>query len=784
MEKFKAAMVLGAAGDALGYRKGRWGNCTSGKKIQEELASLGGLGEQKLDPDNWPLSDATLMHMTTAEALVTDYWCLEDLYRELVRLYVEAMVSLQGRVPDPATVEGCVHLKPHNFLLAWHTPFNEKGSGFGAAAKAMCVGMRYWQPERLNSLVEGKPLVAWGRELMKAISLAEEYCKKTIRHMAEYQENWFYFEAKWQFYLEERGIEKEEQKNPSFPDRYDAEETDKMYKRWSSEGRPGRRGHDAPMIAYDALLAAGSNWAELCKRAMFHGGEGEATGLIAGCLYGLMHGFGQVPQGLYQDLDKRERLEELGEALYRAASSEKCIDKADSQRTSNIPDAAILRKMVRNRSCHPVLRGILESLLRYLTQDLPKWAAQDGNLKKPWTDQSDQRTESTEEHKMIQDKPAEQLLETLETYKLQNSYGATTSRDPVPRHLTTFQLLQSKFMRSSSKAPLTCQREVGTLSSSRGATGDSKNFNTKEPEPKSQTRRGQGQKRGGSVKDIVAKFAMAERKEKGENTLKTQPLRAQLTGRGTVLSTLMERFETVATVEAPMKCHVGTITTSSPVWFTSVAHSPKLHPAEASGKPPTGASENGSHLNLQREGNRGAEDYLNPSKPGTGRKTGPTHLIPRVHRFTFPQDVKNQPRSSQRPAENSESICLNAGQPACLGTSNTGPLGRPPSNTEKKMLHATIKETQMEDNPHDEEGKAKELTPVVTEDPNTQQSEETKAKAAAEDDTINAVSSSEAHPKADYQKLRPKYKTVNYGDPSVKAAYKPKIIRFTDTFTF
>lgn len=64
-------MVLGAVGDALGYRKGRWEGCTSGKKIQEELASLGGLGAQKLDPDNWPLSDATLMHITTAEALVT-----------------------------------------------------------------------------------------------------------------------------------------------------------------------------------------------------------------------------------------------------------------------------------------------------------------------------------------------------------------------------------------------------------------------------------------------------------------------------------------------------------------------------------------------------------------------------------------------------------------------------------------------------------------------------------------------------------------------------------------
>ncbi|XP_061597494.1 inactive ADP-ribosyltransferase arh2 isoform X2 [Cololabis saira] len=358
MDKFKAGLVLGAVGDALGFRKGRWESCPSGKKIQEELVDLGGLGALKLDPDNWPVSDAALLHMTTAEALVTDYWCLEDLYRELVRLYVEAMVCLQGRAPNPSTVEACAHLKPHNFLLAWHTPFNEKGSGFGAAAKAMCVGMRYWQPERLENLVEvsieigrmthnhptgflgslatalfasyaiqGKPVVTWGRDLMEVIPRAEEYCRKTIRHMSDYQENWFYFVAKWQFYLEEREIDKEGQNKPTFPDCKDAEETDRMYKRWSSEGRAGRRGHDAPMIAYDAFLAAKGDWAELCKRAMFHGGESEATGLIAGCLYGLMHGLNQVPQGLYMDLDKRERLEELGEALYKASSAEKCIDK-------------------------------------------------------------------------------------------------------------------------------------------------------------------------------------------------------------------------------------------------------------------------------------------------------------------------------------------------------------------------------------------------------------------------------------------------------------------------
>lgn len=101
MEKFKAAMVLGAVGDALGYRKGRWEGCTSGKKIQEELASLGGLGAQKLDPDNWPLSDATLMHLTTAEGLVTGMFRVvvknvkEDLWLSNRQIKVEITATLR-----------------------------------------------------------------------------------------------------------------------------------------------------------------------------------------------------------------------------------------------------------------------------------------------------------------------------------------------------------------------------------------------------------------------------------------------------------------------------------------------------------------------------------------------------------------------------------------------------------------------------------------------------------------------------------------------------------------
>ncbi len=35
---------------------------------------------------------------------------------------------------------------------------------------------------------------------------------------------------------------------------------------YSLDGWAGRSGHDAPMIAYDALLAARNDWKQLCSR--------------------------------------------------------------------------------------------------------------------------------------------------------------------------------------------------------------------------------------------------------------------------------------------------------------------------------------------------------------------------------------------------------------------------------------------------------------------------------------------------------------------------------------
>lgn len=68
-----------------------------------------------------------------------------------------------------------------------------------------------------------------------------------------------------------------------WPPSYGPAERDEAYKSFSLSGWAGRSGHDAPMIALDALLGAGSDWEELMSRAGFHGGQRFQQDNLEGC---------------------------------------------------------------------------------------------------------------------------------------------------------------------------------------------------------------------------------------------------------------------------------------------------------------------------------------------------------------------------------------------------------------------------------------------------------------------------------------------------------------------
>lgn len=346
---YVASMVLSGVGDAMGYYNGKWEFNYDGPSIHQDLERLGGLDKLHLTKEKWRVSDDTVMHLATGDALVKfgNKTVAEKLYEILAVEYVECMKDMDGRAPGPTTMQATGYLSTrHTHVL----PFNSRGGGCGAAMRAMCIGLRYPKPEDLDDLIavsvesgrlthhnptgylgalasalftsyaiQKKSIESWGRELMKnVLPKAKDYIRKG-RDADDNLKAWSYFEDKWNEYLHERQIT-DGKSEPFFPQDFDVKARDQFYNKYSFSGWGGASGHDAPMIAYDALLGS-KDWTDLCLRGMLHGGDNDSTGAIAGAWFGALYGFKGVPEIHYKDLEYRKRLEKLGKEIYKLASA-------------------------------------------------------------------------------------------------------------------------------------------------------------------------------------------------------------------------------------------------------------------------------------------------------------------------------------------------------------------------------------------------------------------------------------------------------------------------------
>ena len=271
--------------------------------------------------------------------------------------------------------------------------------------------------------------------------------------------------------------------------------------------------------------------------------------------------------------------------------------------------------------------------------------------------------------------------------------------------------------------------------------------------------------------------------------------------------------------------HVAAIVTCA-LWSTCVDSSPKQYLRET--KPETSETKPNVKKNSPSAAlpyshcesaaaellNLEAESSTRPKVQGLSPETGPDsmeiravedpnhsraedipkllhkHVIPRVHRLHCHQQGPDRSNSYSQSAPDKETMS----PPSQSDTSTTAPnnaLMRKEKFEDIAISHNnhSIKKMKPEEaKPLERDKKAaaaeEEVTLVDITDNKMQQrlSEDT----ANEDEDIKTIDVTlpEIKPERYETIQRPKYTTINYGDPSVKQTYKPKIIRFTDTFTF
>ena len=135
------------------------------------------------------------MHLATGESMVHAEDSLEKMCERIAQAYVACLHDTHGRAfgafvetfccshhhpcvsygyKGPTTLRQLEELRSG---VKWNeVPFNRAGGGCGAAMRAMCIGLRFYEPERLDDLIMLS--VESGRYVLE---VAAERCRSLSR---------------------------------------------------------------------------------------------------------------------------------------------------------------------------------------------------------------------------------------------------------------------------------------------------------------------------------------------------------------------------------------------------------------------------------------------------------------------------------------------------------------------------------------------------------------------------------------------------------------------------
>lgn len=371
-DNYIALFLLHALGDTLGYNNTLWEfnliddvNMIMSKEhilkstleIISDFIYKGGISSINLK--GWNISDDTLFNYDIANFILNVTFDKSNKVNENHIIELKKNIKNTVKKQVKLDIERGFGKMSIDAIFSWtdkiderHKEYNKFSGGNGCAMRTLAIGLRFYKDEDLDKLIEcsiisskithnspigylsGLCTAFFVKLAINKVNiyewvflLIELLESKKIKQYIDINNNDVYDDYRntvriWKKYVEMFFSNKKEPLNLKTSINLIARiktmiELDESIGLESiNKASAGNNGPSSVIMAYNGLIDCRGNWEKLVYYTMLHGGDSDTVGAIAGGLYGILYGYGNVPMRLLENIEMKEDLIKIGEKFY------------------------------------------------------------------------------------------------------------------------------------------------------------------------------------------------------------------------------------------------------------------------------------------------------------------------------------------------------------------------------------------------------------------------------------------------------------------------------------